>query len=104
MQHCLIFRPRTNGCSSLEGGNGGRSGFHIVSWIYLPLQQQDPSGDDSEARMEPQLLKQPLLNYGQELLTALKEEQGIERVGFALQGISRADLQASKQRDAKDPL
>ncbi|XP_065294758.1 tetratricopeptide repeat protein 14-like isoform X2 [Dermacentor albipictus] len=66
--------------------------------------QQDPSGYDSEARMEPQLLKQPLLNYGQELLTALKEEQGIERVGFALQGISRADLQASKQRDAKDPL
>ncbi|KAL1437842.1 hypothetical protein MTO96_048540 [Rhipicephalus appendiculatus] len=54
--------------------------------------------------MEPQLLKQPLLNYGQELLTALKEEQGIERVGFALQGISRADLQASKQRDTKDPL
>lgn len=54
--------------------------------------------------MEPQLLKQPLLNYGQELLTALKEEHGIERVGFALQGISRADLQASKQRDSKDPL
>ncbi|CAN7997075.1 unnamed protein product [Ixodes pacificus] len=54
--------------------------------------------------MDAQLLKQPLLNYGQELLSALKEEQGIERVGFALQGISRADLQASKQRDNKDPL
>uniref|UniRef100_A0A131YIV5 Nucleolar gtpase/atpase n=1 Tax=Rhipicephalus appendiculatus TaxID=34631 RepID=A0A131YIV5_RHIAP len=70
-------------------------------------EQQGPSGggdDDSEVGMEPQLLKQPLLNYGQELLTALKEEQGIERVGFALQGISRADLQASKQRDTKDPL
>ncbi|XP_077516164.1 uncharacterized protein LOC144126106 isoform X4 [Amblyomma americanum] len=67
--------------------------------------EQGPSSEDqSEARMDPQLLKQPLLNYGQELLTALKEEQGIERVGFALQGISRADLQASKQRDSKDPL
>ncbi|XP_049516540.1 serine/arginine repetitive matrix protein 2-like [Dermacentor silvarum] len=67
-------------------------------------EQQNTCGDDSEARMEPQLLKQPLLNYGQELLTALKEEQGIESVGFALQGISRADLQAIKQRDSKDPL
>ncbi|XP_075748431.1 uncharacterized protein LOC119164176 isoform X3 [Rhipicephalus microplus] len=62
-------------------------------------------GDDNSAvRMEPQLLKQPLLNYGQELLTSLKDLQGMERVGFVLQAISRADLQASKQRDTKDPL
>ncbi|XP_064455554.1 tetratricopeptide repeat protein 14-like isoform X2 [Ornithodoros turicata] len=45
--------------------------------------------------MESHLLKGALVSYGQELLSALKEEQGL---GYALQGLSRSDLQQAHPR------